>query len=69
IFHGHAHGTEMPIVSQPALYALGFVSGTSLIHILGVLIGVVSKKIPQGAMMLRFVGAGIAGIGFHLLLM
>lgn len=40
IFHGHAHGTEMPQLSNPFLYALGFVVGTSLIHIAGVLVGV-----------------------------
>jgi len=69
IFHGHAHGTEMPNLSKPALYALGFVTGTAGIHIGGVLIGLVSQKSARGTEFLRFVGAGIAGIGFHLLIL
>lgn len=66
VFHGHAHGAEMPVIVTPALYAAGFVTGTALIHILGVLIGVVCDRFRQ-AEFLRFVGAGIAGIGIHLL--
>jgi urease accessory protein len=32
IFHGHAHGVEMPIVVRPALYALGFITGTAITY-------------------------------------
>jgi len=67
LFHGHAHGTEMPSIAQPALYALGFVLGTAGIHISGVLMGIFAQQTVRGAELLRFVGAGIAGIGFHLL--
>lgn len=66
IFHGHAHGTEMPQLAQPALYALGFVIGTTVIHIAGVLVGSFSKFVPNGVQLLRYIGAGIAGIGFYL---
>lgn len=69
VFHGHAHGTEMPSVAQPVLYALGFVTGTAGIHICGVLIGLISHQSSRGTELLRFVGAGIAGIGFHLLIL
>lgn len=69
LFHGHAHGTEMPRLAEPKYYALGFVVGTAGIHIAGVLIGLISQKFTQGAQLLRFVGAGIAGIGFHLMIM
>ena len=67
IFHGHAHGTEMPNLAQPVLYALGFITGTAMIHITGVLAGVYGQRLQDGAQMLRYVGAGIAGIGFHLI--
>ena len=67
IFHGHAHGTEMPYFSKPLFYAGGFVVGTAGIHIAGVLIGIVAERFRQGAGLLRYVGAGIAGIGFHLI--
>ncbi|GAB4355872.1 MAG: HupE/UreJ family protein [Gammaproteobacteria bacterium] len=68
LFHGHAHGVEMPHVADPKLYAAGFVTGTAAIHILGVAIGLVAERIPQGVAGLRYVGAGIAGIGVHLLI-
>jgi len=67
IFHGHAHGTEMPHLAEPALYAAGFIVGTACIHIAGVLIGNFSKQIANGAQLLRYVGAGISGIGLHLI--
>jgi len=67
IFHGHAHGTEMPHLAEPMLYALGFVIGTAGIHIMGVLVGVFSKKIQYGAHLLRYVGAGIASMGAYLI--
>ena len=66
LFHGHAHGTEMPYLSEPALYALGFVVGTATIHISGVSIGLLTEQFKGGRQLLRYLGAGIAGIGFYL---
>ena len=68
LFHGHAHGTEMPTLAQPALYALGFTSGTAGIHIAGVLIGVVAEQYRFGPKVLRFAGLVIAAIGSMLIL-
>jgi len=67
LFHGYAHGAEMPVMAHPALYALGFIVGTSAIHVLGVIIGLATEKAPKGATLLRIVGAGIAAIGLHFL--
>ena len=67
IFHGHAHGTEMPLIAEPFFYAMGFVIGTAVIHLTGVLIGLGSGRLQNGRMMLRFLGAGISGIGLHML--
>jgi len=67
LFHGHAHGTEMPNIGRPAIYAAGFLLGTAAIHVAGVLIGFFSEKTAKGAAILRYVGAGIAGIGVHIL--
>ena len=69
VFHGHAHGTEMPNLAKPELYALGFFIGTANIHIVGVLVGIFAQKTPSGEQLLRFLGAGIAGIGFYLVVM
>jgi len=68
LFHGHAHGTEMPSLAQPAWYALGFTSGTAGIHIAGVLIGVVAEQYRFGPKVLRFAGLIIASIGLMLIL-
>lgn len=68
IFHGHAHGTEMPSLSKPLLYACGFVIGTAGIHVAGVLIGIITERIKEGKQLLRYAGAGIAGVGFHLII-
>lgn len=67
IFHGYAHGNEMPSLARPALYAIGFILATALMHIIGVGIGLASEKVKDGPEFLRFVGAGIAGIGFAML--
>ena len=69
MFHGHAHGTEMPYLAEPVFYALGFIVGTAVIHIAGVMIGSVATKFKDGQQLLRFLGAGISGVGFHMLVM
>ena len=63
IFHGYAHGTEMPQTAQPVAYAFGFLTGTALIHITGVLIGDISKRYQRGPQVLRFGGGLIAMVG------
>ena len=67
IFHGHAHGTEMPKTVTPLVYALGFLLGTAGIHLCRVLVGVVANRTAKGTEILRFVGAGISGVGVHIL--
>lgn len=67
IFHGHAHGTEMPHLAKPALYASGFIVGTASIHITGVLISFFFQNLKHGKQLLRFLGASIFSIGFYLL--
>lgn len=66
IFHGHAHGTELPKAAAPLTYALGFVIATGLLHLCGILIGLVEFW-PAGARLLRTAGGLIAAIGIFLL--
>lgn len=66
-FHGYAHGQEMPDLAQPELYASGFIVATISLHITGVVFGEVGKRIKNGASVLRYVGAGVAGMGFSIL--
>ena len=63
IFHGYAHGAEMPSVAQPVTYALGFMSGTALLHLAGVVIGDISQHYVRGKLILRGAGVAIAGVG------
>jgi urease accessory protein len=63
IFHGYAHGAEMPTTAEPVLYAAGFLTGTALIHIAGVVIGDVAKHYQRGKVALRVGGGLIAMVG------
>lgn len=66
--HGFAHGIETPKIADPALYAGGFLLGTALIHLAGVLIGEVSRQYERGLTVLRAGGAAFAVIGGMFLL-
>jgi urease accessory protein len=45
IFHGHAHGTEMPVDAQGFVYGAGFVMATMLIHAAGLALGVGADRL------------------------
>ena len=62
IFHGHAHGTELPAGQSGMLYSMGFVIATGCLHAIGIGIGLVHRW-PAGRLALRGAGAGIAGMG------
>lgn len=66
VFHGYAHGAEMPQTAEPAAYASGFLTGTALIHIAGVIIGDIAKHYQRGPTLLRIGGSliAIAGVLF-----
>ena len=64
IFHGFAHGQELPEGSSPFSYAAGFVLATGLIHILGIVIGLV-VRLPHGATALRAGGVAVAAAGCY----
>jgi urease accessory protein len=66
IFHGHAHGTELPKAAAPLTYAAGFVLATGLLHASGILIGLVGL-LPLGTRLLRTAGGLIAATGLFLL--
>jgi len=56
IFHGHAHGTELPAGQSALLYSIGFVIATGGLHALGIAIGTLHRW-PWGQKLLRFAGA------------
>jgi urease accessory protein len=63
VFHGYAHGAEMPTVAEPMRYAAGFLTGTAALHVLGLVIGDISQHYARGRVLLRLAGGAIAGIG------
>ena len=66
IFHGHAHGTELPESANATTYAVGFVIATGLLHLSGIALGLLVRW-PWGRVVVRTGGAVIAIIGFGFL--
>jgi urease accessory protein len=62
IFHGYAHGKELPSAADPVGYSLGFVFATGLLHILGIGIGFLKDR-PSGLLVTRGLGGAIAAAG------
>jgi urease accessory protein len=59
LFHGHAHGAELPAGENGLLYSLGFVLATGALHAAGIAIGTVHRW-HWGRLALRLAGAGIS---------
>jgi len=62
IFHGHAHGTELPDAANPFAYGIGFVIGTGLLHLGGIALGLLVGS-AAGRIVVRAAGALIAAVG------
>jgi urease accessory protein len=62
IFHGYAHGSELPAGESGLLYSIGFVMATGCLHGVGITIGVVHRW-DWGKLVLRIAGAAIALAG------
>jgi len=62
IFHGHAHGTELPPGQSALGYSMGFVMATGGLHAAGIGIGTVHRW-GWGQKLLRVAGAAVAAGG------
>ena len=62
IFHGHAHGTELPEAANALTYAAGFVIATGLLHLSGIALGLLARW-PWGKVAVRAGGAVTAAVG------
>jgi len=62
IFHGHAHGTELPPGQSGLLYSMGFVIATGCLHGVGITVGTVHRW-GWGQKFLRLAGAVVAAGG------
>ena len=65
VFHGHAHGTEMPITASGAAYGVGFVLATALLHAAGIALGYLIGRMSHKQLAYRLAGCAVvlAGIG------
>jgi urease accessory protein len=66
VFHGYAHGEEMPKEASALLYAAGFVLSTAMIHLSGVGLALIIKKLLKEKMV-RIAGGGILLGGIYVL--
>jgi urease accessory protein len=66
-FHGHAHGTQLPEVTDTIslllAYIFGFLVATVGLHVVGALIGLIFGRLQRGQLLMRIGGLAIALIG------
>ncbi|EPE94975.1 HupE/UreJ family protein [Rhizobium grahamii] len=69
VFHGHAHGLEMPEAAGRIAYAAGFLVATAILHGLGILVGwLIGKATERHGKIVTRAGGSIAALaGFGLL--
>jgi len=66
IFHGYAHGAELPPGQSGLTYSIGFVMATGCLHGVGIAIGLIHRW-PAGRVALRAAGAVVALAGVFFL--
>lgn len=66
VFHGHAHGAEMPVDASGAAYAAGFVTATGILHLVGIAtglgIGTIGRSYSPRVTQLGGAAVALAGI-------
>jgi urease accessory protein len=62
IFHGHAHGAELPIGADAVAFSMGFVVATGMLHLAGIAFGGLSHW-PAGRVAVRGAGGVISLLG------
>ena len=65
LWHGHAHGAEMPALASGIDYALGFMLATALLHVIGIAFGLGMQRRAR-EYVIRAAGASIALCGIYL---
>lgn len=65
LFHGYAHGVELPYALNPEPYIIGFVFATGMLHVAGIMLGLLRER-RGGTSALRGMGGmiGLAGLAF-----
>jgi urease accessory protein len=65
LFHGHAHGAEMPLAIEAISYCIGFALSTALLHATGITSGFILHKLNIEKIV-RWTGSAIAFGGIYL---
>jgi urease accessory protein len=65
LFHGYAHGAEMPETASGFAYGIGFIVATASLHLAGIVLGITTQRFAS-AQFVRYVGGGIAACGVYL---
>lgn len=66
VFHGHAHGTELPAGQSGLLYSMGFVAATGCLHGVGIAVGLIHRW-QAGKLALRGAGSVVCASGIYFL--
>jgi urease accessory protein len=64
LYHGHAHGAELPPGQDALLYSLGFILATGFLHLTGITIGLIHRW-QWGENMLRMAGGAVGACGIY----
>jgi len=69
VFHGQAHGAEMPETASGLIYGVGFVLATAALHAAGIGLGLMIGKAGDafGNRVLRAAGSATALVGVAIL--
>lgn len=68
IFHGYAHGYEMPLMDNRVVYTLGFLATTAMLHVVGAVGAHFMLKSRRGDTLLRLLGGVNSLCGLYLVL-
>jgi urease accessory protein len=70
IFHGHAHGAEIPEDAGGVAYAAGFMIATALLHLAGITAGFLIGRAGEhyGSLVVRVAGGFVTVAGLGLLI-
>jgi len=65
LLHGYAHGLELPDSAAPSAYALGFLAATAMLHLSGIMAGILTRN--RYAILAKSLGIVIAASGAWML--
>jgi urease accessory protein len=65
LFHGYAHGAEMPATASGLAYGIGFMAATAGLHLCGIGVALGARQFGS-AQLVRCTGGAIAACGVYL---